>query len=92
MMAERDSDKLKPTSRRAFLRAGLAAGGTALSGQALAAAQGPGNPANQPPNVADWSRVIGDGVAVRAYGKPSKHEAHVIRRDVEWLTPRAKAR
>jgi sulfane dehydrogenase subunit SoxC len=30
--------------------------------------------------------VLGDGVAVRAYGKPSKHEAHVIRRDVEWLT------
>ena len=46
----------------------------------------PGNPANQPPNVPDWSKVIGDGVAVRAYGKPSKHEAQVIRRDVEWLT------
>ena len=34
----------------------------------------------------DWTRSLGDGVAVRAYGKPSKHEAHVIRRDVEWLT------
>ena len=45
-----------------------------------------GNPANQPPNVPDWSRYLGDGVAVRAYGKPSKHEAHVVRRDVEWLT------
>ena len=30
--------------------------------------------------------MLGDGVAVRPYGKPSKHEAHVIRRDVQWLT------
>ncbi len=30
--------------------------------------------------------MLGDGVAVRTYGKPSKHEAHVIRRDVAWLT------
>jgi sulfane dehydrogenase subunit SoxC len=76
------------SSRRAFLRAGLAAGGAvALSGgDAAAAAQGAGNAANQPPNVPDWTRSLGDGVAVRAYGKPSKHEAHVIRRDVEWLT------
>ena len=34
----------------------------------------------------EWTRVLGDGVAVRPYGKPSKHEAHVIRRDVQWLT------
>ena len=30
--------------------------------------------------------MLGDGVAVRKYGKPSKHEAGVIRRDVAWLT------
>jgi sulfane dehydrogenase subunit SoxC len=29
--------------------------------------------------VPDWSRYLGEGVAVRAYGKPSSHEAHVIR-------------
>ena len=34
----------------------------------------------------EWTRVLGDGVATRPYGKPSKHEAHVIRRDVQWLT------
>jgi sulfane dehydrogenase subunit SoxC len=79
-----DSIKTTKNTRRAFLRAGMAAGGAVLGGSALAAPQG--NPANQPPNVADWSKMIGDGVAVRAYGKPSKHEANVIRRDVQWLT------
>jgi sulfane dehydrogenase subunit SoxC len=73
-------------SRRAFLRAGLAAGGAGALGSLEAAAARAGNPANQPPNVPDWSRHLGDGVAVRTYGKPSRHEAHVIRRDVEWLT------
>jgi sulfane dehydrogenase subunit SoxC len=73
-------------SRRAFLRAGLAAGGAGALGPLAAAAARAGNPANQPPNVPDWSRHLGDGVAVRKYGTPSRHEAHVIRRDVEWLT------
>ena len=45
-----------------------------------------GNPKNLPPNIPDWTRSLGDGVAVRKYGKPSKHEAGVIRRDVAWLT------
>ena len=70
-------------SRRGFLRTALAAGGaTALIGPAA----GAGTPANQPPNVPDWTRSLGDGVAVRTYGKPSKYEADVIRRDVSWLT------
>ena len=69
-------------SRRALLRSGLIAGAATLGGKAAAA----GNPANQPPNVPDWSKYLGDGVAVRAYGRPSRHEAHVVRRDVEWLT------
>lgn len=73
-------------SRRAFLRAGLAAGGAGALGPLAPAAARAGNPANQPPNVPDWSRHLGDGVAVRKYGTPSRHEAHVIRRDVEWLT------
>ena len=85
-MARQGPENSKTATRRAFLGAGLAAGGAALGGSALGAPQGPGNPANLPPNVADWSKVIGDGVAVRAYGKPSKHEAQVIRRDVSWLT------
>jgi sulfane dehydrogenase subunit SoxC len=82
-------DKTKPdntdVSRRTLMKRGLALGGAAaLAGSG--AARAAGKAANQPPNVPEWSRVLGDGVAVRAYGKPSKHEAHVIRRDVEWLT------
>ena len=71
----------KRPSRRRLLAAGL--------GTVVAGAAGPafaGNPKNLPPNVPDWTRSLGDGVAVRAYGKPSKFEQHVIRRDVQWLT------
>ncbi|MEZ5843080.1 MAG: sulfite dehydrogenase [Hyphomicrobiaceae bacterium] len=77
-------------SRRAFLRAS-AAGGLAVASGGAALAQGAKpaagpNPANQPPNVADWSRYLGAGVTDAPYGKPSKYEAHVVRRTVEWLT------
>jgi sulfane dehydrogenase subunit SoxC len=74
-------------SRRGLLGKGLALGAVAAAGGTGAAkAAEAGNPQNLPPNVPEWSKTLGDGVAVRAYGKPSKHEAHVIRRDVEWLT------
>lgn len=39
-----------------------------------------------PPNVADWTKALGEGVVAHPYGSPSKFEKHVIRRDVEWLT------
>ncbi len=70
-------------SRRGFL---TAAGGLAATALASSARAGAGNPANQPPNVPEWTRTLGEGVAVRPYGKPSKFEKDVIRRDVEWLT------
>ena len=44
------------------------------------------NAKNLPPNVPDWTRQLGDGVGVRAYGNPSKYEKDVIRRTVPWLT------
>jgi sulfane dehydrogenase subunit SoxC len=72
-------------ARRSLLKAGLAAGGAVVAGAPMAVLAG-GNPANQAPNVADWSRYLGDGVAAHPYGMPSKFEAGVIRRDVEWLT------
>ncbi len=85
----------RPTSpamdRRRFLRTAAAgsalaaAGGSAMAATAAKAPHGP-NPANGPPNVADWSRHLGPGVTDFPYGKPSKHEAHVVRRSVEWLT------
>jgi sulfane dehydrogenase subunit SoxC len=77
------------SSRRHFLVA--AATGLAAAGADRVHAQAAGKPItsnvkNQPPNVPDWSKFLGDGVAARPYGKPSKYEAHVVRRDVEWLT------
>jgi sulfane dehydrogenase subunit SoxC len=78
----------KAKSRRSFLTA--AAGTIIAAGATRAIAAEPaaptGNPANLPPNVPEWSKVLGDGVAANPYGKPSKYEAHVVRRDVEWLT------
>lgn len=72
-------------SRRAFLRSGLAAGGAIAAGAANAMLP-QGNPANQPPNIPDWTRSLGEGVVAHPYGKPSSFESGVIRRDVEWLT------
>ena len=46
----------KPT-RRGFL---LAGGGVLAAGAANAMPPAKGNPANQPPNVPDWSRSLGD--------------------------------
>ena len=76
----------KPTdktraSRRRFLAgaAGFAAAGA--GGRALA-----DNVKNLPPEVPPWTRALGDGVGVRAYGNPSKYEKEVIRRTVPWLT------
>ena len=68
----------KPTSRRRFI---VGAAGLVAAGPAIAE-----NPKNQPHNVADWTRSLGDGVGVRAYGNPSKFEKQVIRRTVPWLT------
>jgi sulfane dehydrogenase subunit SoxC len=68
------------TSRRAFLSA-VAAGGLATATGARANA-----PDKAITELQDWSKYLGDGVAARPYGKPSKYEAHVVRRDVEWLT------
>jgi sulfane dehydrogenase subunit SoxC len=41
----------------------------------ISPAAGAGTPANQPPNVPDWTRSLGDGVAVRKYGTPSKRRS-----------------
>lgn len=71
--------EISQNSRRGFLIGGAALAATPLFAQKA-------NPANQAPNVAEWSKNLGDGVATKAYGVPSKFEAHVGRKDVEWLT------
>ncbi|MFP4538530.1 MAG: sulfite dehydrogenase [Dichotomicrobium sp.] len=68
-------------SRRSFLSGALAAGGTiAAAGTAKA------EPDPAITELPDWSRYNGEGVDARPYGSPSPHEAHVVRRNVEWLT------
>lgn len=76
-------------SRRQFLKAAGLTGALAAAGGRTVWSQTPSaeaRPENLPPHVADWSKYLGQGVADRPYGKPSKFEAHVVRRDVEWLT------
>ncbi|WP_370320894.1 sulfite dehydrogenase [Oricola sp.] len=81
------SDKTKETldktaaSRRRFLQAGLA-GGAVLAG--ASAARAAGDPLIT--EIQDWNRYLGDGVDAAPYGTPSEFEAHVVRRDVPWLT------
>ncbi|MBI1384609.1 MAG: sulfite dehydrogenase [Rhizobiales bacterium] len=73
------------TTRRQVLKAGLGAG-AALG---VAAAAGHAGAAQGDPAILElpsWSTALGDGVAAAPYGKPSEHESHVVRRDVEWLT------
>ena len=67
-------------TRRRFL---IGAAGLAATGMPAARAE---NAKNLPPNVAGWTRQLGEGVGVRAYGNPSKYEKDVIRRTVSWLT------
>jgi sulfane dehydrogenase subunit SoxC len=69
-------------SRRALLAGAAGAGGALLAGGHARA----GDPKNLPPNVPGWTRALGDGVATRPYGQPSKFEKQVVRRDVQWLT------
>lgn len=76
---EEMTDK-QSTSRRTFLKGGLVAGGALAATPAFAT----GDPAiveRQP-----WANQLGEGVDARPYGTPSQFEAHVRRRNVEWLT------
>ena len=67
-------------SRRGFLTGAASLAAAGATGDARA------DDKNLPPSVAPWSKSLGDGVAVRPYGHPSKFEKDVIRRDVQWLT------
>ena len=71
------------TTRRAFLKrsiagaavvAGAAGAGSAAAGEAVIT------------ETQDWNRYPGDGVDARPYGRPSQFEAHVVRKNVPWLT------
>jgi sulfane dehydrogenase subunit SoxC len=70
-------------SRRRFLTGAVAAGGAIAAVRASAQSAAP-DPAIT--EVQPWARYLGDGVDARPYGTPSEFEAHVIRRNVPWLT------
>jgi len=72
-------------SRRQLLRGGLAVGGAAAAGL-VAGRAAAADPDPLITDVQDWNRYLGEGVDARPYGMPSEFEAHVVRRDVAWLT------
>ena len=69
------------TTRRGFMKAGLAAGGAVAAGGAAHAA---GDPLIT--EVQEWAQITGEGVDATPYGLPIRFEDDVIRRNVPWLT------
>jgi sulfane dehydrogenase subunit SoxC len=78
------SGKANSTSRRGFLAA-AGAGAALAAGMTKAGAQG-AKPDPLITDVQDWNRFLGPGVDAAPYGKPSKYEKEVVRRNVPWLT------
>jgi sulfane dehydrogenase subunit SoxC len=68
--------------RRSFLKGSGIAATAAVSLSAVQA----GQPDPAITNLPEYGKHLGDGVQAHPYGMPSKFEAHVVRRDVEWLT------
>ena len=74
-------EPMKHPSRRSFLR------GTAAAGAGLLATSAQGQTADPLiTEVQDYASAFGDPVDAAPYGTPISHEAHVVRRNVEWLT------
>ncbi|SIO04884.1 sulfur dehydrogenase subunit SoxC [Rhodovulum sp. ES.010] len=71
------------TTRRGFIKAGLATGGAIAAGGAANAAQEPDPLITE---IQPWAQGLGDGVDAVPYGLPIEYESDVIRRNVEWLT------
>jgi sulfane dehydrogenase subunit SoxC len=71
------------SSRRNFLKGAAVAGSAAIAGRAAAQTAAP-DPLIT--DIQDWNRTLGPGVDAAPYGKPSRFEAHVVRRNVPWLT------
>lgn len=87
-------DGLNPT-RRSFLQRSFLAAGAALAGGAAFAADAPGALATAgDPMILEprpWATSLGQPVAARPYGMPSKYEANLQRRQSPGLTQTAQA-
>ncbi|MEO1544387.1 MAG: sulfite dehydrogenase [Pseudomonadota bacterium] len=81
-------DRARPVSasRRALLKGGLAAAGATVAGAAVARSESLPAPDPAITELQPWMQELGAGVDAAPYGKPSEHEARVVRRSVEWLT------
>ena len=77
-----DRSDMTTSSRRAFLKGTIAAGG-ALAGASMAGASTPDPLITE---VQDWASSFGDGVDATPYGLPIRFETDVIRRHVGWPT------
>ncbi|NBX41972.1 MAG: twin-arginine translocation signal domain-containing protein, partial [Rhodobacteraceae bacterium] len=69
-------------SRRQFLKGAAVAGGALAAGKVYAQA----TPDPLITEMQPWTQYLGPGVDAAPYGIPSPHEAHVVRRNVPWLT------
>ena len=78
----KSSENLSGDDRRSFLKKGLT-----FLGAAGAASAMPSVKAAMPPEEPAYGKSLGSPVLANPYGMPSKYEAHVQRRTVEWLTP-----
>ncbi len=77
------TDSKSGTTRRGFLKAGLAAGGALAGGTTAARAAGPDPTITE---IQPWNQENGDPVDAAPYGMPVEYEKHVKRRTVYWLT------
>ncbi|MBN2907028.1 MAG: sulfite dehydrogenase [Rhodobacteraceae bacterium] len=77
------TDQSQPsTTRRGFIKTGLATGGAiAVGGAAQGATPDPLITEIQP-----WAQGLGDGVDAVPYGLPIEYESDIVRRNVPWLT------
>jgi sulfane dehydrogenase subunit SoxC len=76
-------DKEFSSSRRRFLGGAALATGALATGRLAHAQAGPDPLITE---IQPWQQYLGDGVDARPYGMPSQFEAHVVRRNVGWLT------
>src|SRR6056297_3668100 len=71
------------SSRRKFLGGAAVATGALATGKLVHAQAAPDPLITE---LQPWQQYLGDGVDAAPYGMPSQYEAHVVRRNVEWLT------
>lgn len=83
----------KETSRRDFIAksasgvAIMAAGGSALAGSKIGISATNISGKGQPLPVPGTNKILGMPVVSSPYGSPSKFEAKVVRRALDWLSP-----